>query len=63
MTKTERQRINQVIQQANKLMDDKDNGISASDVVESLIGDLGLVLCSSEPVFLNGLVHQDEYGS
>lgn len=60
MTKAERTRINAIINQANQLMDGKGNGITTSDVVESILGDLHLVLCSSQPEHLAELVRLDE---
>lgn len=60
MTKAERTRINATINNANALMDGKGNGITTSDVVESLIGDLNLILCGQAPEHLTELVRRDQ---
>lgn len=59
MTKTEQARLNLVHDQANKLMDGKGNGITTSDVVESLLGDIRLIQSGRPPEHLGQLVQLD----
>lgn len=59
MTKTEQARLNLVHDQANKLMDGKGNGITTSDVVESLLGDIRLIQSGHPPEYLSQLVQLD----
>lgn len=60
MTKTDRKRLAQLRADANALMNGTGNGITTSDVVECLLGDLALIELGKEPCHVRDLVAQDE---
>lgn len=59
MNAQDRTRIAQIRRDANALMDGKGNGITTSDVVESLLGDLNLIAMGSAPHHVADLVALD----
>lgn len=63
MNAQDRKRITTIRQQADQLMYGTGNGILTSDIVESLLGDLNLILGGKEPEFLNDLIRRDEYAA
>jgi hypothetical protein len=59
MNAQDRNRIAQVRRDANALMDGKGNGITTSDVVECLLGDLSLIAMGRAPHNVADLVALD----
>lgn len=59
MNATDRRRIAQVRKDADALMNSTGNGITTSDVVESLLGDLALIEQGQEPHHVRDLAAQD----
>jgi hypothetical protein len=59
VTGAEREKLNNIVDLTNYLLDGKGNGITNMDVIEAVLGDLGRVLTGRSIRDLNDLIQRD----